>query len=72
MSPGVAQSFDRAIDHRAPIIFDAEYAPGSDLADLACPYGILSRNLVNAGKQSWFYGHDRAGAAFAEEGVFGG
>jgi len=71
MSPGVVESFDWGLNHRAPLMFDAESIAADDLADLARRHSIVSRSIENAGKRRRRYRYDRAGAAFAEEGVFG-
>jgi hypothetical protein len=71
MGPDVVQFGDRCIDHRALLIFDAESITADDLANLVRCHSILSRSLKNGGKRSWRHGDNGAGAAFAEEGVFG-
>ena len=71
MGPDVVQFGDRRIDHRAPLIFDAESIAADDLTDLLRCHSVLSRSLQNGVKRSWRHGYDRAGAAFAEERVLG-
>src|SRR5437660_7472011 len=72
MGPGVAQCLDGAVDHRAPLILDAERTFADDLAELSRHNMVLSRNFENAGKFCGRDGNDGAGTAFAEENRFGG
>lgn len=53
-------------------MFDAEGIAASDFADFARPYAVLSRNCEKGGKIFGGERDDGAGAAFAEEGEFGG
>src|SRR5213082_2052020 len=71
MGPDVAQRADGTLDHRAPLILDAESATLDDLSDLPRANTALSRNFEKRGKQSWFNGDDGPGAGFGEEDVFG-
>src|SRR4029077_11857381 len=71
MGPSVVQLGDGTVDHRAPLVFDAKSIAADDLANLVRRHSILSRSLQNGGKRSWRDGYDRAGAAFAEQRVFG-
>jgi hypothetical protein len=71
MGPGVAESFDGTVDHRAPPIFDAEGIAADDLTDLLRRHLVLSRSIENAGKVRGLDGHCRASAAFAEQGRLG-
>src|SRR6266403_2247969 len=71
MGPGVAQRFHRTIDHRAPLIVDAESIAADDVADLVRRHLVWSRSIVNAGKVRGGDGYDRASAALAEEGGLG-
>src|SRR5258707_1075338 len=70
MGPGVVQLGYGTLDHRAPLIFDAESIAADDLANRARRHSILSRNLENMSKQCSFDRYNSAGAAFAEERVF--
>src|ERR1700741_1300382 len=71
MGPGIVQLGDGTLDHRAPLIFDAENIATGDLSNLVRRYSALSRSLENGGKQSWCNGYDPARAAFAEQRIFG-
>src|SRR5882672_3411790 len=71
MGPGVAQRGDGTIDHRVPLILDAESIAADDFADLVRRHLVLSRSIENAGKVRGGDGYDRASAAFAEEGGLG-
>jgi len=66
MSPGVVQRFDWRLNHRAPLMFDAESIASDDVADLSRRHSIVSRSIENAGKRRGRYRYDRTGAAFAE------
>src|SRR5712692_6267608 len=72
MGPGVAERFNRTVDHHAPLMFDAERTFACDLAELASCHIVLSRNFENAGKRQGLNRYDRARAAFAEENGFCG
>src|SRR6266852_2407156 len=72
MGPGVVERFDETVDHHAPLMFDAEGIAAGDPADFARRHVILSRNCENSGKVCARNRDNGAGAAFAEEGMFGG
>src|SRR5712692_1886317 len=72
MGPGVAEWFNRTVDHCAPLMFDAERTVAGDLADLVRRHFVLSRSCENGGKRRRLDRYHRASAAFVEEGVFGG
>ena len=55
-----------------PLKFDAESGVPGDVAELFCTDIILSRSCENRGKVCGGDGNDTAGAAFGEEGGFGG
>jgi hypothetical protein len=59
------------MDHRAPLVLDAESIAADDLTDLVHRHLVLSRSIENAGKVRGLDGHYRASAAFAEEGRLG-
>src|SRR5882672_4567779 len=68
MGPSVVERGDGTVDHRAPVILDAESIAADDVADLVRRHLVLSRSIENAGKVSGGDGYDRASAALAEEG----
>ena len=72
MGPGVVQLGDGTLDHRAPLIFDAESIAADDLANLLRRHSTLSRSIENTGKRSCSYGYNGARATFAKEQIFGG
>ena len=72
MGPDVVHLGDGSLDHRAPLIFDAESIATDDLANLVRRHSILSRSLENAGKRSCSDGDNGARATFAKEHIFGG
>src|SRR5438876_8745655 len=72
MGPGVAQSLDGVVDHREPLMLDAERTFVDDLAEFARRHMVLSRNFENAGKFCGRDGNDSTCATFAEEHGFGG
>src|SRR6266852_2915215 len=72
MAPGVAECFNETIDHRAPLMFDAEGIAAGDLADLVRRHLVLSRSIENGGKRRRLDRYQCASAAFVEEGEFGG
>ena len=72
IGPGVAKWRDWRLDHRAPLMFDAEGIAAGDLADFARLHIVLSRNCKNGGKVFGRDGNDGASAAFGEEGELDG
>src|SRR5258708_13647018 len=72
IGPIIAQRIDLRLDHRAPLIFDAESIAADDLTDFVRRHVTLSRNCENAGKLCWRDGDDGAGTTLAEESMFGG
>src|SRR2546421_220095 len=72
MGPDVARRADGILDHRAPLILDAESATLDDLSDLPRSNTALSRSFEKRGKQSWFNRDDGPRAGFGEERIFGG
>ena len=71
MSPGFEQIGYRAVDYRAPLIFDAKTIAADDLADLLGRHSALSRSLENSAKGTWCDRYNGTGTAFAKERIFG-
>src|SRR6267142_1413331 len=71
VGPGVAQRRDSTVDHRAPLVLDAEGIAADNLADLVRRHLTLSRSIENAGKVRGGDGYDRTSAALAQEGGLG-
>ena len=71
MGPRVVQSRNGTVDHRAPLILDAESIAADDLTDLLRRHLVLSRSIENAGKHGGLDGYDPTSAAFAKEDRFG-
>src|SRR5713101_5005810 len=72
MGPDVVQLGDGSLDHRAPLIFDAESIAADDLSNLVRRHSTLSRSLQNVSKRSCSDGDKGARATFSKDHIFGG